>query len=92
MGVIVGFRRSNGVAHALSVIDGANAGATAIKRKAALIIDNMSKLVEPPTEAEIFLPVLLPELKKCSEEVSDQDCRSVFVDSACVQRFFCCWH
>jgi len=56
---------------------GLREGATAIKRKAALIIDNMSKLVEPPTEAEIFLPVLLPELKKCSEEVSDQDCRNV---------------
>ena len=36
----------------------------AIKRKAAVIIDNMAKLVENPHDAAPFLPKLLPELEK----------------------------
>lgn len=50
---------------------------TAIKRKSALIIENMSKLVEVPTEAKVFLPRLLPELEKVSKEVADPECRNV---------------
>ncbi len=38
--------------------------ATAIKRKAAVIIDNMAKLVENPADAAPFLPKLVPELEK----------------------------
>lgn len=37
---------------------------TAIKRKACVIIHNMSKLVYNPAEAAPFLPRLLPEVKK----------------------------
>lgn len=37
---------------------------TAIKRKACIIIHNMSKLVYNPAEAAPFLPRLLPEVKK----------------------------
>jgi elongation factor 3 len=50
---------------------------TAIKRKSALIIENMSKLVDEPTEAKVFLPRLLPELEKVSAEVADPECRKV---------------
>jgi elongation factor 3 len=50
---------------------------TAIKRKSALIIENMSKLVEDPTEAKVFLPRLLPELEKVANEVADPECRNV---------------
>eukprot|EP00798_Chlamydomonas_sp_ICE-L_P021666 gene21666-28683_t len=50
---------------------------TAIKRKAAVIVDNMAKLVENPLDAAPFLPKLMPELTKVSEEVADPDCRKV---------------
>lgn len=50
---------------------------TAIKRKSALIIDNMAKLVEDPLEASVFLPRLLPELEKAGNEVADPECRNV---------------
>jgi elongation factor 3 len=52
---------------------------TAVKRKSALIIENMSKLVDDPTEAKVFLPRLLPELEKASNEVADPECRKVVV-------------
>jgi len=50
---------------------------TAIKRKTALIIDNMCKLVEDPTAAAPFLPKLLPGLEKLAAEVADPECRQV---------------
>ena len=50
---------------------------TAIKRKTALIIDNMCKLVEDPTAAAPFLPKLLPGLERLAAEVADPECRSV---------------
>lgn len=50
---------------------------TAIKRKCAVIIDNMSKLVEDPREAMVFLPKLLPELELCANEMSDPEARTV---------------
>ena len=50
---------------------------TAIKRKAAVIIDNMAKLVENPHDAAPFLPKLVPELEKVKEEVADPECRKV---------------
>jgi len=52
-------------------------GSTAVKRKAMKIIDNMSKLVDDPTDAHVFLPRLLPGLKRCADEVADPECRSV---------------
>lgn len=50
---------------------------TAIKRKTAIIIDNMCKLVEDETAAAPFLPKLLPGLEKLAAEVSDPEARSV---------------
>jgi|APGre2960657444_1045066.scaffolds.fasta_scaffold00076_3 elongation factor 3 len=50
---------------------------TAIKRKTALIIDNMCKLVEDPTAAAPFLPKLLPGLERLAADVADPECRTV---------------
>jgi elongation factor 3 len=51
--------------------------ATAIRRKTALIIDNMAKLVDSPHDAAVFLPRLLPGLKNMSTETADPEARSV---------------
>jgi len=51
--------------------------ATPIKRKSAVIIDNMCKLVEDPMDAAPFLPKLLPLLKRAMDEVADPECRTV---------------
>uniref|UniRef100_A0A7S0S758 Chromo domain-containing protein n=1 Tax=Mantoniella antarctica TaxID=81844 RepID=A0A7S0S758_9CHLO len=50
---------------------------TAIKRKSAVIIDNMCKLVEDPMDAAPFLAKLLPLLKRAMDEVADPECRQV---------------
>jgi elongation factor 3 len=49
----------------------------AIKRKSSVVIDNMCKLVEDPTDAEPFIPKLLPLLKNAMDEVSDPECRGI---------------
>jgi hypothetical protein len=36
----------------------------AVARQAALIADNMAKLVDNPAEAMVFLPRLMPEIEK----------------------------
>lgn len=56
--------------------------ATAIKRKTAVITDNMAKLVDDPVDAAVFLPRLLPGALssgmhthhrcKCTTMVSDK--------------------
>lgn len=51
--------------------------ATAVKRKAAVITENMCKLVAEPEFAAPLLPLLLPGLDKLAQEVSDPDCRNV---------------
>ncbi|KAI8081491.1 armadillo-type protein [Halteromyces radiatus] len=51
--------------------------ATPIKRKSALIIDNMCKLVDDPEVAAPFLPLLLPALEKVQDMVADPECRGV---------------
>ncbi|KAI7906043.1 P-loop containing nucleoside triphosphate hydrolase protein [Cokeromyces recurvatus] len=56
---------------------GLNERATPIKRKSALIIDNMSKLVDDPDVAAPFLPLLLPALEKVQDVVADPECRGV---------------
>ncbi|KAI8355676.1 P-loop containing nucleoside triphosphate hydrolase protein [Blakeslea trispora] len=56
---------------------GLNERATPIKRKSALIIDNMSKLVDDPDVAAPFLPVLLPALEHVQDIVADPECRGV---------------
>lgn len=56
---------------------GLREGTTPIKRKAAVIIDNMSKLVEEPLEAAPFLPELMPELAKAADTIADPEVRQV---------------
>jgi len=48
---------------------------TAIKRKAAVIVDNMCKLVEDPQIVAAFLPKLMPALQKNLENLADPEAR-----------------
>lgn len=48
---------------------------TAIKRKAAVIVDNMCKLVEDPQIVASFLPKLMPALNKNFETLADPEAR-----------------
>jgi len=50
---------------------------TATKRQSAVIINNMSKLVDNPMDAAPFLPLLLPALKLNSESISEPEARDV---------------
>uniref|UniRef100_A0AAV1VL27 Elongation factor 3 n=1 Tax=Peronospora matthiolae TaxID=2874970 RepID=A0AAV1VL27_9STRA len=52
-------------------------GKTAVKRQASVIIDNMCKLMDDPAEAQLFIPKLLPGLKKVIETQADPECREV---------------
>lgn len=51
--------------------------ATATKRQSAVIINNMSKLVDDPLDAAPFLPLLLPALTQNAESISDPEAREV---------------
>jgi len=51
--------------------------ATSTKRQSAVIINNMSKLVDNPLDAAPFLPLLLPELEKNADSISDPEARGV---------------
>ncbi|KAF7122110.1 hypothetical protein CNMCM5793_000065 [Aspergillus hiratsukae] len=48
---------------------------TAIKRKSAVIVDNMCKLVEDPQIVAPFLPKLMPRLEKNFETLADPEAR-----------------
>jgi elongation factor 3 len=48
---------------------------TATKRQSAVIIDNMSKLVDNPIDAGPFLPLLLPALEQNAESIADPEAR-----------------
>ncbi|KIM23012.1 hypothetical protein M408DRAFT_28250 [Serendipita vermifera MAFF 305830] len=50
---------------------------TATKRKCAVIIDNMSKLVDNEHTVRPFVPKLLPGLLKVEESMADPEARSV---------------
>jgi len=50
---------------------------TATKRQAAVIIDNMSKLVDNPLDAAPFLPLLLPALETNAQSIADPEAREV---------------
>ncbi|KAF8457590.1 armadillo-type protein [Kalaharituber pfeilii] len=50
---------------------------TAIKRKSAVIVDNMCKLVEDPQIVAPFLPKLMPGLEKNFENMADPEARGV---------------
>ncbi|KAF8748850.1 elongation factor 3 [Rhizoctonia solani] len=56
---------------------GLNERPTATKRKVAVIIDNMSKLVDNEYTVRPFIPKLLPGLIKISEQVADPEARGV---------------
>jgi len=50
---------------------------TATKRQSAVIINNMSKLVDNPVDAAPFLPLLLPALETNAESIADPEAREV---------------
>lgn len=50
---------------------------TATKRQSAVIIDNMSKLVDNPIDAAPFLPLLLPALETNAKSIADPEARDV---------------
>jgi elongation factor 3 len=49
----------------------------ATKRQSAVIINNMSKLVDNPLDAAPFLPLLLPALQQNAESIADPEARDV---------------
>ena len=51
--------------------------ATSTKRQSAVIIDNMSKLVDNPLDAAPFLPLLLPALEQNADSIADPEAREV---------------
>ncbi|KAH0297296.1 ARM repeat-containing protein, partial [Aureobasidium melanogenum] len=54
---------------------GLNERETAIKRKSAVIVDNMCKLVEDPQIVAAFLPKLMPALNRNYENLADPEAR-----------------
>ena len=50
---------------------------TATKRQSAVIINNMSKLVDNPLDAAPFLPLLLPALEQNATSIADPEAREV---------------
>ena len=59
------------------LIRGLRSKVTATRRQSAVIIDNMSKLVDDPIDAEPFLPDLMPVLKFSAENMSDPEARGI---------------
>jgi len=51
--------------------------ATSTKRQSAVIINNMSKLVDDPIDAAPFLPLLLPALEVNAKSIPDPEARGV---------------
>lgn len=46
-------------------------------RQSAVIIDNMSRLVDDPLDSAPFMPMLMPALEKAADMLSDPEARSV---------------
>lgn len=59
------------------LIRGLRSKVTATRRQSAVIIDNMSKLVDDPLDAEPFLPTLMPALQFAADAMSDPEARAV---------------
>ncbi len=59
------------------LIRGLRSKVTATRRQSAVIIDNMSKLVDDPLDAGPFLPTLMPALQFAADAMSDPEARSV---------------
>ncbi|KAL0947623.1 hypothetical protein HGRIS_013712 [Hohenbuehelia grisea] len=56
---------------------GLNEKLTSTKRKVAVIVDNMAKLVDSPVTVRPFIPKLLPGLLKVETTIGDPEARSV---------------
>lgn len=50
---------------------------TATKRQSAVIIENMSKLVDDPADAAPFLPLLMPALEKAASTIANPEARGI---------------
>jgi elongation factor 3 len=59
------------------LLNGLKNGTTAVRRQCAVIINNMAKLVEDPLDATPFLPTLLPQLLRASDEIADPEARGL---------------
>lgn len=59
------------------LIRGLRSSLTATRRQSAVIIDNMSKLVDDPLDAAPFLGTLLPALAFAADAMSDPEARKV---------------
>jgi elongation factor 3 len=59
------------------LLRGLRSNLTATRRQSAVIIDNMSKLVDDPIDAAPFLPTLLPDLAKAADAMADPEARKV---------------
>lgn len=59
------------------LIRGLRSKLTATRRQSAVIIDNMSKLVDDPIDAAPFLPTLMPALAFAADAMSDPEARKV---------------
>ena len=59
------------------LIRGLRSKLTATRRQSAVIIDNMSKLVDDPNDAAPFLPTLMPALAFAADAMSDPEARAV---------------
>jgi elongation factor 3 len=59
------------------LLRGLRSNLTATRRQSAVIIDNMSKLVDDAIDAAPFLPTLMPALALCAEAMSDPEARGV---------------
>lgn len=59
------------------LIRGLRSKITATRRQSAVIIDNMSKLVDHPLDAAPFLPTLMPALQFAADAMSDPEARGV---------------
>jgi elongation factor 3 len=59
------------------LIRGLRSKVTATRRQSAVIIDNMSKLVDDPLDAEPFLPTLMPALEFAADAMSDPEARGI---------------
>lgn len=59
------------------LIRGLRSKVTATRRQSAVIIDNMSKLVDDPLDAGPFLPTLMPALEFAADAMSDPEARAV---------------
>ena len=64
------------------LLRGLRSGNRATVRQSAVIVENMSKLVDHPMDAAPFLPLLMPALEKAADIMSDPEARAVAERSA----------